>query len=216
MKHEQIISSSPSKRVSNEILIDSYSRTGNIWKTAKEVGICGQSVHERLKKLGIVRRINLWSTDDDKILLNEYKKYKEDNRLDELADRLCRTKQFICRKARELGLTDISNRKMSEKARARLSDATKKWIKEKGHPRGYLGLKHSDETRKKLSECSKKAWRNPDSRLNRKRIARGCQMLYIIARCVGVLKCFLFGGNIRWFLEVRNIHSNHLGRRRWQ
>ena len=77
MKHEQIISSSPSKRVSNEILIDSYSRTGNIWKTAKEVGICGQSVHERLKKLGIVRRINLWSTDDDKILLNEYKKYKE-------------------------------------------------------------------------------------------------------------------------------------------
>ena len=166
MKHEQVTSNLRKKRVSDTTLIESYSKTGNVWKTAAEVGLCGQTVYERLKKLNVVKTMNLWTPEDDKILLNEYKKHKADNTLEELARKLGRTKTFSCRKARALGLTDISNRPMSEKVKAKISDSTKKWIREKGHPRGALGMKHTEATKKELSERSKQAWRNPNSKLN--------------------------------------------------
>lgn len=154
------------KKVSDEILIESYSKTGNVWKTAKEVGICGQSVYERLNKIGVIKKMNRWLASDDQILLNEYNKYKENNTLDELAAKLGRTKQFICRKAKLLGLTNIKDKPVAERVRKKLSEATKLWIKEKGHPKGYLGHKHGAETLQKLSSASRAAWENPNSRFN--------------------------------------------------
>lgn len=41
-----------------------------------------------------------------------------------------------------------------------LSENAKKRIKEKGHPRGALGLKHSIESKEKISEKSKIFWKN--------------------------------------------------------
>lgn len=171
MKHEAIIygsipSKSSRKTVSDHDLIKSYSQTGSIWKTAKEVGLCGQSVHERLTKLNVVNKMNLWTPFDDEILLSEYQKYKEANELDILAERLGRTKQFICRKAKNLGLTNSKVRYMSDKVRKKLSDKAKLWIKEKGHPKGYLGHKHSEDTRIKLSSACRAAWKNPNSTFN--------------------------------------------------
>lgn len=154
------------KKVEDKILIESYVRTGSIWKTAKEVGLCGQSVHERLVKLVVIRKMNLWTQDDDNILLAEYATYKKNNTLGVLAEQMGRTKQFICRKARKLGLTSLSNRNTSDSVRKRISESTKAWIKEKGHPRGYLGHKHCDETLKKLSAASHAAWMNPSSKFN--------------------------------------------------
>lgn len=153
-------------RVTDENLVASYKRTGNIWKTAEEVGICGQSVHERLTKLGVIRKMNLWTEADDEVLLAEYARHKKENTLEELARSLGRTKQFICRKARALGLTKTKERVMAEKAKAKLSESMKKWLSENGHPKGYLGHKHGDETRKKLSEKCHAAWVNPDSYVN--------------------------------------------------
>lgn len=152
--------------VSNEVLINSYSRTGNVWKTAAEVGLCGQSVHERLSRLGVIKKMNLWTASDDEVLVREYKAHMDANTLDELALRLGRTKQFICRKARALGLTDMRNRVIADKTRERLSDSAKTWIAHKGHPRGYLGHKHSDETRSKLSLASRSSWSDPNSKVN--------------------------------------------------
>lgn len=152
--------------VSDAVLIDSYSRTGNVWKTALEVGLCGQSVHERLSRLGVVRKMNLWTSSDDDVLIREYVANRDAGTLDDLASRLGRTKQFICRKARVLGLTDSKHRVMSEKARCRLSVSAKAWIAERGHPRGYLGHRHSPETRSKLSGASRSSWSDPNSKVN--------------------------------------------------
>lgn len=154
------------KKVSDEILIESYSITGNIWKTAEEVGICGQSVYERLKKIGIIKKMNLWTSDDDKRLIEDYLLHKKENRLDALATQMGRTKQFICRKAKILGLTNPNDKPISDSVKSKLSEAAKSWIKDKGHPRGYLGHKHGEDTRRKLSAASLKSWNDPQSIVN--------------------------------------------------
>lgn len=41
--------------------------------------------------------------------------------------------------------------------RLKLSESSKKWIAERGHPRGSLGMKHTAETKQKISESSKMA-----------------------------------------------------------
>lgn len=154
------------KKVSDDALIESYARTQNIWKTGEEVGMCGQSVHERLSKLGIINKMNYWTEKDDRVLIKKYTQYKNENRLDELAKELGRTKQFICRKARVIGLTDKNIHPMADKAKKKLSIKAKQWLKKKGHPKGYLGHKHNDAARAKISISSKRAWQDPNSRLN--------------------------------------------------
>jgi hypothetical protein len=44
-----------------------------------------------------------------------------------------------------------------------LSEQRRRHIAEHGHPRGYLGHKHSDETRAKLSARVRAGWANPES-----------------------------------------------------
>lgn len=153
-------------KVSDNILIDLYGRLKSVWKVGAEVGLSGQQVYSRLKQLGVVKKMNRWTEEDDKVLKEKYISYKMANDLDILATELGRTKPFICRKARALGLTDKENIVMSEKARKKISDNTKHYIKEKGHPKGFLGHTHSKETREKLSYASKKNWSNPDSIVN--------------------------------------------------
>lgn len=67
-----------------------------------------------------------------------------------------RTKQFICRKAHELGLTNARRAKpylaedISARAKARIAT--------NGHPRGALGITHSAETKASISEASLRSW----------------------------------------------------------
>ena len=94
------------KKVSDEVILEAYARLGNVWMVGEEVGICGQSVHERLQKLGKNKTVNVFSEADIELLAREYKKYADAGKLDELASKMNRTKQFICRQAGKLGLTD--------------------------------------------------------------------------------------------------------------
>ena len=94
------------RKATDEQITESYARLGNIWKVAEELGMCGQSVHERLKKLGIDTSVNVFTDDDYKYLAERYVPYRNAGQLQTLADEMGRTKQFICRKAGELGLTD--------------------------------------------------------------------------------------------------------------
>jgi hypothetical protein len=86
-----------------------------------------------------------------------------------LALRLGRDKTNVCRKAKELGLTQQSRKKVatlksapkfstSEERRAFQSALQASRIAEHGHPRGSLGLKHSAETIQKISLKSKLRW----------------------------------------------------------
>lgn len=151
------------KKVSDEVIIEAYDRLNNVWYVAKEVGMCGQSVHERLVKLDKIHK-NRTKLNDPRIfkkwriLIAEYElAVSRDGGLVELANKLGRTKNFICRKARELGLTDIKRHKHAEAAK---KVGLKASIHHKiyGHPKGMLGKRHSLETKKTIGIKSKILW----------------------------------------------------------
>jgi hypothetical protein len=92
------------------VIAESYKRLGNVWKVAEEVGLCGQTVHDRLTRAGLINKLNRFTDADKEILKAEYKKYRDSANLKELAAKMGRTVPFITRKAKELGLTDAANR----------------------------------------------------------------------------------------------------------
>ena len=143
------------QKVSDDALIECYSRLKSVWKVAKEVGICGQTVYERLSSRGVQVAINVFTDDDKFFLIEHYKNYLLEGKLQQLAVKMGRTKQFICRKAKTLGLTDIS-RKKSLLANFEPTIKPGYW-KNKQHPKGMAGKKHTKEVLEKLSEMSKKS-----------------------------------------------------------
>ena len=107
-----------------------------------------------------------------------------DLRLDDLATTLGRDKANICRKARELGLTHQGRNKVLERKprpapqfasdterRAATGQRMKAWIATNGHPRGAAGMRHTDEAKALISEGSKRAWADPNSKLNSEDLA---------------------------------------------
>src|SRR5438309_6040224 len=54
------------RRVSDEEIATAYIETGSIWKAGKRLGVAGQSVHERLRRLGITMAHQKWTRDEIK------------------------------------------------------------------------------------------------------------------------------------------------------
>ena len=54
----------------------------------------------------------------------------------------------------------------SEDKRKIMSIRQKKWIKENGHPKGFLGKKRTDEEKKNISICFKKMWEDKNHIVN--------------------------------------------------
>lgn len=50
--------------MSDEEVVAAYRELGSIWKAAKRLGLCGQSVHERLRRLGYPMAHQKWSRDE--------------------------------------------------------------------------------------------------------------------------------------------------------
>jgi len=91
--------------ITDQQIREAYSKTGNIWKAGEALGISGQSVHKRLVSLGIDRNNKKFSQDEINRLSTCYEIYRDAGNLESLATDMGRTKQFLCRKAKELGLT---------------------------------------------------------------------------------------------------------------
>ena len=144
-------------QVSNAVLTEAYNRLGSVWKTAREVGLCGQSVHERVRRLGINRRIRVFTEAEREVLRVEYPDARRQGKLHDLAARMRRTKPFICRQARVLGLTSRGGSSYTRDGHA-ISARVKQWHASHEHPRGMLGMKHTLETRQKLSHSSRRYW----------------------------------------------------------
>lgn len=68
-----------------------------------------------------------------------------DLELDKLAERMRRSESNICRKARELNLTD-KNRAKNKDLREEISENNKKWYANHEHPKGMEGKKHDPES----------------------------------------------------------------------
>jgi hypothetical protein len=150
----------PRQKVTDEQIIHAYQKTNSVWKAAKILGICGQSVHERLKKIGAIS--NNYFTEEEKNKIEQlYKKgfSRGDGSLDALCNELKRTKQTVSRMARKLGISDI-NRPIDNFLSETISRRVKKWYANNEHPRGAAGIKFSEESLQKISIASKKSWAN--------------------------------------------------------
>ncbi len=87
-----------------------------------------------------------------------------------------RARTNICRKARELGLTNqcrgkvaqpglpMLGKRTQEELRAMQSAAAKRRIAVHGHPRGMLGKRHTAELKHRISEHHRRLWADPTSR----------------------------------------------------
>lgn len=144
------------KKATDEQLIAAYEQSGSVWKAARLLGMCGQSVHERLKKLGSAKPINAFTDQDRERLKREYEGHAAAGTLDHLASQMGRTKQFICRQAKRLGLTSPDRPKpyLAEQTSA----AMKEWHRKNDHPRGMKGKRHSSEARETMHVAQKARW----------------------------------------------------------
>lgn len=143
------------------------------------VGRSEPAVRMRCFTLRLAQKVRCWTDEEVDALRGAYSRGSDRPvKLAELATMLGRDRHNVCRKARELGLTNAARKKVDERKakankfenaedrRAAMSEARKEWIAQNGHPRGALGMKHSKETIAIISASSKRAWSNPASGLN--------------------------------------------------
>lgn len=153
------------KKASDEDLIASYKKNESVWKVAKEFGMCGQTVYERLKKIGIKFKGQKFSEHEIKRIIEVYSQEdsleRGDGKLDILCAELGRIKPSISRMARKLGLSNIK-RKCSKEHNKTVSERMKIQWDVIPHPRGMLGKRHKKETRDLFSKIVKERWKNMD------------------------------------------------------
>lgn len=139
----------------DEQILCAYGSTGSVWKAAKLLGMCGQVVYRRLKKIDSCKSQNKFSLKDEQFLRENYEKYSSIGKLCDLASQMGRTKQFICRQAKNIGLTFQGRKKSWNKG-----EGFKIYFKTHPRPKGMLGKHHSKRVGKIISEANKKRWGN--------------------------------------------------------
>lgn len=99
------------QKASDEEIVRAYEKSGSCWLAAKQLGMCGQSVHERLQRLGY-SNTKAWTEEQISEVREAYSRTPLNLAL--LARKLGRHKSNVSRKARELGLTDYGREKFSK------------------------------------------------------------------------------------------------------
>lgn len=146
--------------------------------SGKEIGeLLGRttgSVRNRSWRLSLnSRKAPLWSDAELQRLIDAYTPYDGAHvPLDALAKSMGRPKCNVCTKAKALGLTQQSGRidpdkkwadgrwktlrkyATREEAKRAGTEAMKATIAKNGHPRGALGMKHTDEAKRKMKEAT--------------------------------------------------------------
>jgi hypothetical protein len=161
------------KKVSDEILLETYRREKNIWIVADELGMCGQSVWERLKKLSIplgktrIRGERLIPEQNKNKIRKLYEDgfQRGDGKLSYLCSELNMTKAAVSRIAKSIGLSN-AKRNVSENLSSYVGRTVSEYFKKNGHPKGMLGKHHTEENKIKNSERSKAMWQDKNHYLN--------------------------------------------------
>ena len=161
---------SPWTHAEIQALADLYSHN-SLSEISNALGRSINSVRAKAHKLGISKS-HLWSHEHTEIVKSTYEGAGQGGKIDLLllAEKVGKSKQEVCRKARELGLTNSARRKTENgkkdqrkfkgdaaALKRHQSDQAKARIKEKGHPKGMLGKKHNEKTKDRLSATSKAA-----------------------------------------------------------
>lgn len=141
-----------------------YYRDGRTLRDVGErYGVASQTVHKRFVRAGLARCNNKkWVREEVDVLIAAYRVAGDGPvDLDALSQRLERHKTNICRKARELGLTD-QGRPHSPEANAQ-GGATRQLVNAMRLTplRPALGLRHTEESKRRIGEGSRQAWRDP-------------------------------------------------------
>lgn len=144
------------KKATDQQLIESYSRLKNVWKVAKEFSMCGQTVHERLKKLSVIQN-NFYTEKEKEEIEKLYKSNfcSGDGKFDELCKELKRDKSAICIFAKRKGWT-TTHREKSPGLCKTISTNKKKWHLTHNHPRDMLGKTHLPKHRLTLKKNMEK------------------------------------------------------------
>lgn len=142
-------------KATNTEIEKTYEATGSVWKTAELLGMCGQGVHERLRKMGLINKLRVLSESEKAKIRELYSSgiMRGDGKLRDLSKMINRTVPFISRYARSVGLTSY-NRRVSEEVKSRMREITKATWSVKPHPKGMLGKKHSQESLLAMSAAS--------------------------------------------------------------
>lgn len=149
-------------------IIQQHYKTHTHKQIADMLGKSHHAVRNACSERGLTKRNDSWSEEELSKLIAWYlrpeAKGKDTLRLECLAADLGRLKSNVSRKAKALGLTNKSRPVCTPDALQAMSERTSKAIKQHGHPRGALGLKHSVSTRKRIGKKSAKHWDDLKSR----------------------------------------------------
>lgn len=147
-----------SSSVSVERLLELYQQEKSVHKVGKIVGLNGDTVHHKLVSAGYKLRNSKWSEWEISALKAYYADTPDrDFCLEDAAKIIGRGRMPVALKANELGLCN-GKRANSQRHTENMSKAKKIQWKDKDHPRGMAGKKHSAETRSKLGKISKDRW----------------------------------------------------------
>lgn len=144
------------KKASDEEILFFYKIHESVWKVGQELGMCGQSVHQRLKKLNAIISPPKYTNQDKQELIDTYEKgfLNGDGTFENLCKKLGREKSSVSLHARNLGLT-TRKRKKCDKSCKEISARSKKWLENNAHPKGMLGKTHAPQIVKDMSERMK-------------------------------------------------------------
>lgn len=153
-----------------EELRSCYAQNVGVAEIAERLGRTEGAIRNQAYKLRITTRDDGWSDADTAKLIDAYSgdKAKGELNLQALSDVLGRSKPSICRKARGLGLTDITRRQIAKpkvdrrkfKTDEARSEARSRRMVERhkacGHP--MLGRKHTTDALDKMSAAAIRTW----------------------------------------------------------
>lgn len=88
-------------QIPDEEVVKAYQQTGSVWRAAKSLGLCGQSVWERLRRLGHPLKYEAWTEDEDSELA---KNLTAQCTIGEIASRLGRTYAGVASRISKRGL----------------------------------------------------------------------------------------------------------------
>jgi hypothetical protein len=138
---------------------------------AIDLGRTENGVRGKAHLLNAVRN-RFWSAEDEQALRDLYAKAGKDGvlNLESFSQSIGRDAANVCRKAKQMGLPIFQGRKLVDQRKDRrkfkgdamalkqhISEQAKKRIQENGHPRGALGMKHTQATKEVMSIKSKQA-----------------------------------------------------------